>query len=303
MVHCSGFFSGRQRRNLVPWRKRPPEKWSYWNSPTNFGLSGNHPVSRASRVQRLGPPGALPEKPSPPMKGLRIDFSFLRSSRVKLELKPMWSSSPFLLYSPSSREPTSSVGLSVACSELDSLASPAEAFAPLAQRKPPTTQSAVRMRLILTMPVLSPDMYSQSRRLATTPSQPLAAPSRIHFSAVAKSELAGESMIRWSALSKVVVESVFLLRLLLGSAPKLMLTAANSWSAMRRAESGVAVSDLPLASIRRSNTMYVAGVSWESRWIRLAAGWMRCKSASKSRPGPLRITISPSSTNRRAGKA
>jgi hypothetical protein len=26
MVHCSGFFSGRQRRNFVPWRKRPPEK-------------------------------------------------------------------------------------------------------------------------------------------------------------------------------------------------------------------------------------------------------------------------------------
>ena len=26
MVHCWGFFSGRQRRNLVPWRKRPPEK-------------------------------------------------------------------------------------------------------------------------------------------------------------------------------------------------------------------------------------------------------------------------------------
>lgn len=26
MVHWLGFFSGRQRRNLVPWRKRPPEK-------------------------------------------------------------------------------------------------------------------------------------------------------------------------------------------------------------------------------------------------------------------------------------
>ena len=25
-VHCSGLLSGRQRRNLQPWRKRPPEK-------------------------------------------------------------------------------------------------------------------------------------------------------------------------------------------------------------------------------------------------------------------------------------
>src|SRR5579884_744569 len=27
-VHCRGSLSGRQRRNFVPWRKRPPEKWS-----------------------------------------------------------------------------------------------------------------------------------------------------------------------------------------------------------------------------------------------------------------------------------
>src|SRR5438270_3831414 len=171
MVHCSGFLSGRQRRNFVPWRKRPPEKWSYWNSPTSLGFSGNHSVSRASRVQRLGPPGALPENPSPPINGLRIDFNFLRASRVKLELKPMWSSSPFLLYKPSSSEPTSSVGrflgsavfevVDLELVDLESAASPSEFF-PRAQRKPPTTQSAVRMRLIFTMPVRSPDIYSQS---------------------------------------------------------------------------------------------------------------------------------------------
>jgi hypothetical protein len=28
VVHCSGFLSGRQRTIVVPWRKRPPEKWS-----------------------------------------------------------------------------------------------------------------------------------------------------------------------------------------------------------------------------------------------------------------------------------
>src|SRR4029077_15717731 len=100
-VHCSGFLSGRQRRNFVPCRKRPPEKWSYWNSPTNFGFRGTHSVSRSSRVHRLGPPGALPVKPpagevglappflgGPAMSGFRIVFSFLRSSRLKLELKP-----------------------------------------------------------------------------------------------------------------------------------------------------------------------------------------------------------------------
>lgn len=27
-VHCSGALSGRQRTNLVPWRKRPPLMWS-----------------------------------------------------------------------------------------------------------------------------------------------------------------------------------------------------------------------------------------------------------------------------------
>src|SRR6266436_9962533 len=102
IVHCFGFLSGRQRRNLVPWRKRPPEKWSYWNSPTRRSLSGTHSVSRSSRVHRLGPPGALPVKPpasavavislpflaGPAISGLRIGFSFLRSSRLKLELKP-----------------------------------------------------------------------------------------------------------------------------------------------------------------------------------------------------------------------
>src|SRR5436305_32328 len=150
------------------------------------------------------------------MSGSRIGFSFLRSSRVKLELKPMWSSSPFLLYKPSSSEPTSSVGRFLGSAvfevadlelvDLESAAAPSEFF-PRAQRKPPTTQSAVRMRLILTIPVRSPDIYSQSRRLATTQSHPLAAPSRIHFSAVAKPALAGESMLRDFASVEVAFAS------------------------------------------------------------------------------------------------
>ena len=28
IVHCRGALSGRQRSNRVPWRKRPPLKWS-----------------------------------------------------------------------------------------------------------------------------------------------------------------------------------------------------------------------------------------------------------------------------------
>ena len=37
-VHWRGALSGRQRRNFVPCRKRPPLKWSYCTSTTSFGL-------------------------------------------------------------------------------------------------------------------------------------------------------------------------------------------------------------------------------------------------------------------------
>ena len=47
--------------------------------------------------------------------------------------------------------------------------------------------------------------------------------------------------------------------------------------------------------------MKLAGVSAASRSTRLAAGWMRCWSAQKSRPPSPAITISPSITAR-AGK-
>src|SRR5437868_428912 len=62
IVHCLGDFSGRQRRNLVPWRNRPPVKWSYLTSTTSLGASGCHSVDRLVD-QRLGPPGAWPVKP------------------------------------------------------------------------------------------------------------------------------------------------------------------------------------------------------------------------------------------------
>src|SRR5204863_8597780 len=67
IVHCRGALSGRQRRNLVPWRNRPPVKWSYCTSMTSVGLSDSHSPER-SVLQRLGPPGARPVKP-PPFSG------------------------------------------------------------------------------------------------------------------------------------------------------------------------------------------------------------------------------------------
>ena len=42
----------------------------------------------------------------------------------------------------------------------------------------------------------------------------------------------------------------------------------------------------------------MAGVSVASMFTLEAAGWMRWSRASKSRPGPLAITISPSTTQR-----
>ena len=44
--------------------------------------------------------------------------------------------------------------------------------------------------------------------------------------------------------------------------------------------------------------MKLAGVSPASRVTRLAAGWMRCWSAQKSRPPSPAMTISPSITAR-----
>src|SRR5688572_14427699 len=72
VVHAFGGLSGRQRRNFVPWRKRPCEKWSYCTSTTSLGSSGSHSPER-SVLQRDGPPGARPVKPPPFSVGF---FSF-----------------------------------------------------------------------------------------------------------------------------------------------------------------------------------------------------------------------------------
>ena len=61
IVHCFGFLSDRQRMIVVPCRKRPPVKWSYETSTTNFGLTGIHSDERFVD-HRLGAPGVLPVK-------------------------------------------------------------------------------------------------------------------------------------------------------------------------------------------------------------------------------------------------
>src|SRR6267154_2779782 len=73
-VHCFGLLSGRQRRNFVPWRNRPPVKWSNCTSATSLPSSGCHSAERFE-LQRLGPPGLLPVKP-----GGLISFFSLRVS-------------------------------------------------------------------------------------------------------------------------------------------------------------------------------------------------------------------------------
>ncbi len=73
-------------------------------------------------------------------------------------------------------------------------------------------------------------------------------------------------------------------------------------SAARRSENGRAVkSTSPSAS--RSNAMNEAGVFSASMRTRDSAGWMRCCSASKSRPWSVAMTISPSTTQRSGNSA
>src|SRR5262249_18479835 len=86
-VHCLGDLSGRQRRNFVPCRKRPPVKWSYWTSAASFGVSGCQSVLRPVD-QGLGPPGAAPVKPGDLISGSSIRLSCLRCAELNDEQNP-----------------------------------------------------------------------------------------------------------------------------------------------------------------------------------------------------------------------
>ena len=92
-VHCRGALSGRQRRNLVPCRKRPPVTWSKRTSTTSSGAAA--PIAPLRSVlQRLGPPGALPVKPGGSRSASSSLVSAARSSLAIVEVKPTWSSLP-----------------------------------------------------------------------------------------------------------------------------------------------------------------------------------------------------------------
>src|SRR5262249_6810097 len=87
MVHCRGDLSGRHRKNLVPWRKRRPVKWSYRTSTTSSGFKGCHCADRPVD-HRLGPPGALPVNPGGAMSFLSLIVIAFFSSRGIVEVKP-----------------------------------------------------------------------------------------------------------------------------------------------------------------------------------------------------------------------
>src|SRR6185437_6253218 len=105
MRHCAGALSGRQRRNLVPWRNRPLVKWSYSTSTTSTGSTASHSLDRVV-LHRLGPPGARPVNPEPPLIASTFAVIAARSSARKLDVNPTWWRRPSSSYSPSSNDPT-----------------------------------------------------------------------------------------------------------------------------------------------------------------------------------------------------
>src|SRR5205814_9015104 len=101
-------------------------------------------------LQRLGPPGLLPVKPGGSISGSSFLVNSFFCSSLKLEVYPTWWSAPESSYKPNNNGPTTL---------------PFEAYL-----KPPTTQSAVRMRFTFCMPSRSSARQGRSRRFAITPS-------------------------------------------------------------------------------------------------------------------------------------
>src|SRR6266576_1523097 len=92
-VHCRGALSGRQRSNVVPWRKRLSLTWSYRTSTTSSGRSGCHSPER-SVLQRLGPPGARPVKPDGATSFTRRRVSSGLSRAGRVAVNPTWFNRP-----------------------------------------------------------------------------------------------------------------------------------------------------------------------------------------------------------------
>src|SRR5438128_1642295 len=85
---CTGEdLSGRQCKNFVPCRNRPPLKWSWATSATTRGDTGSHSPVR-SVLQRLGPPGALPVKPGCFLSASNLFVNSRRCDLVKADVNP-----------------------------------------------------------------------------------------------------------------------------------------------------------------------------------------------------------------------
>ena len=180
--------------------------------------------------------------------------SLARSSRLNDDATPTLWSLPAPSWRPSSIDPTSSPGAS------------------LYQRKPATTQSAVRACLIFIIARL-PGRYARSFGFAITPSRPAPSKRSNQSCATAGSLVIG---VRWTG----AFES----------------PSASSRSFRRSCCGRPRRSSSPSAS--RSHATNDDGASFASIATREAAGWMRRSSAPKSRTPPVAITISPSSTQR-----
>ena len=174
-VQSAGDLSGRQRLNVVPCRNRSPWRWSNATSTTRSARSGSHDRSLPRFQRDVAPGSRWPDASAAPATDHSahschgwpsIAFSRSGSSSVRIDARrshvnddviPTWLSLPSSPYSPSSSDPTCVPG----------------PF--LCQRKPATTQSAVRWCLIFSIARL-PGRYFSESFFATTPSRP--APSK-----------------------------------------------------------------------------------------------------------------------------
>ena len=167
---------------------------------------------------------------------------------------PTWCRTPASSFSPSRNEPTPSPSLS--------------------QRKPPTTQSAVRCVLHLQhLPLVLRGSGGRAASPSPHPGPPPRSartmPRRPSWLRVAGREMDAEPS-RPSAPARAVARA--------------------------RSKGELARSSSPSAS--RSKATNEAGVSSASFRMRLCAGWIRLSSASKSSPPGPAMTISPSTTQR-----
>ena len=120
-MQLAGVRSGRQRRNVEPWRKRPSWSWPNVTSATRSMRRGTHDRSLPA-FQRLAPPGircsdwawiiaSAQSRHGWPSSASWVSGSTSASSSVRrLTLKPAttptWCRTPSPSYRPSSSEPT-----------------------------------------------------------------------------------------------------------------------------------------------------------------------------------------------------